>query len=168
MIRSLLEGASACALGLASLAAVTVGSHAEVHDPVLSLGGRWAGIGTVVPVSGPSEEFKCVITYFPSDDGTRVRQNMRCRGSSNKFDAATNLVIQGGAITGSWQENTYSLTGTVSGAMTREGFNIQLSGDFFAARMVVVSSGCEQSVTVTPDARRSGTMKEMAARLRKC
>jgi hypothetical protein len=166
MLRSILGTVFACMLGVAALAFGPYAAWAEKIDAIAGLGGRWAGMGTIVPASGPSEDFKCVITYFPSEDGTRVRQNLRCQGVNHRFDAATHLQIDGSEITGRWKENIHSLTGTVSGAVTQEGFIIQLSGDFFEAKMTVVSSRCEQSVTVIPD--RATQMKELAARLRKC
>ena len=166
MIRSLLGMLSAGLLGLSGLGVAPYSARAEVSDAIAGLGGRWAGMGTIVPASGPSEDFKCVITYFPSEDGTSVKQNLRCQGANHRFDAATHLQIQGGEISGSWKENIHSLAGTVSGAVTEEGFVILLSGQFFEARMTVISSRCEQSVTVVPE--RAGRMKELAAKLRKC
>jgi hypothetical protein len=166
MIRWVLGTLLACLLGLNALTVQPIAAAAEGAITFASLGGRWAGMGTIVPTSGPSEEFKCVITYFPSEDGTRMRQKLRCNGPNQKFDASTDLQIKGSEITGRWEENIYSLTGTVSGAATSEGFIIVLSGQFFEAKMTVVSSNCEQSVTLIPE--RASSMKELAARLRKC
>jgi hypothetical protein len=166
MIRSILALLTVCLIGLSAPALTPVSAEAETGQSFLALGGRWAGMGTMVPATGPSEDFKCVITYFPSDDGTRVKQNLRCNGPSQRFDAATQLELQGSEISGNWQENIYSLNGTVNGAITSEGFIVQLSGQFFEAKMTVVSSRCEQSVTVVPE--RATQMKELAATLRKC
>jgi hypothetical protein len=156
----------ACGLGILVLALGGGEANAELGESIAGLAGRWAGHGTIIPAFGPSEDFKCVITYFPNDEGTRVRQNLRCNGASLRFDAATHLEIEGAQITGHWMDNIYSLTGTVSGAVTGEGFVIVLSGEFFNATMTVVSSGCEQSVTVVPA--RAEQMREIAAVLRKC
>ena len=120
----------------------------------------------MIPASGPAETFKCVITYFPSTDGARIRQNLRCKGVSYSFDAATHLQIAGAQVTGQWMDNIYSLSGTVTGTMTDSGFDILLSGRYFEARMRVVSTDCEQSVTVVPE--RKNEMKELAAVLKKC
>jgi len=120
----------------------------------------------VTPASGPAESIKCVITYFPSEDGSRLQQNLRCKGPNTSFDAATHLSIAGGQVTGHWQDNIYSLKGSVRGSMTDHGFDIALLGQYFAAKMRIVSSPCEQSVTVTPDDQTQ--MKELAAVLKKC
>ena len=141
-------------------------SRASEGEAVLGLAGRWAGEATLVPASGQRETFKCIITYFPSDDGSRVRQNLRCKNANYRFDAATHLQISGRQVTGRWEDNVNSLNGTVLGTMTHDGFDILLSGKFFDAKMTVVSTACEQSVTIIPD--KAHLMRELAAVLRKC
>jgi hypothetical protein len=49
----------------------------------------------------------------------------------------------------------------VQGTVTDRGFDIRLLSTFFQARMKVVATACEQSVTVVPEG--AGNMKEMAA-----
>jgi hypothetical protein len=161
-----LLAASIFASSAATLMSANLGSDAAAGEPIRNLAGRWAGDGTVVPASGPSERFKCVITYFPSEDGARVKQNLRCKGVSYSFDAATHLQIAAGQVTGQWNDNIYSMSGTVTGVLTDSGFDILLSGRYFEARMRVVSNNCEQSVTVVPE--RKTEMKELAAVLKKC
>ncbi len=68
MVRAYLLAASICA---GSTTAFT-GLSANAGEPIRNLAGRWAGNGTVIPASGPSERFKCVFSYFPSDGGGRV------------------------------------------------------------------------------------------------
>jgi hypothetical protein len=85
---------------------------------------------------------------------------------SYSFDAATHLQIAGVQVTGQWNDNIYSMSGTVTGTLTDDGFDILLSSRYFEARMRVVSNNCEQSVTVVPE--RKDEMKELAAVLKKC
>lgn len=133
---------------------------------ILSLAGRWAGTGTMIPASGPSETFRCVVTYFPSENGSRLRQNLRCKSASYQFDGATQPKITAGKVTGRWQDKINSLDGTISGTVTPDGFHILLSGQFFDAKMTVVSSPCQQSVTIVPE---EGTpIKKLSAVLKKC
>lgn len=139
---------------------------ARADEPIVKLAGRWAGQGVVTPASGPSETFKCVITYFPNDTGSQVQQNLRCRGTNYKFDAATHLDIEDRRVRGRWTDNIYSLSGTVAGTLTDSGFDIVLLGRYFTAKMTVVSSNCEQSIVVVPE--QQTEMKELAAVLRKC
>lgn len=160
--------ALAAVAGLAALGAGAVVPGrllASSGANVIQLAGRWSGDGVLTPYSGPQESFKCVVTYFPSDDGSQMRQNLRCKGAARNFDAATHLKFTQGRVTGAWQDNVYSLNGSVSGTVTDSGFDVVLSGQFFEAKMTVVSSSCQQSVTITP---RSSDMKELAAVLKKC
>jgi hypothetical protein len=139
---------------------------AETPSPILALAGRWAGTGTLVPISGPNESFKCVVTYFPSKDGSQIRQNLRCQSQNFKFDAATELRIEAERITGQWTEKINSFTGSVAGKVTSDGFDVFLHGEFLVAKMTVISAECEQSVKVALD--RDDTIKEFALVLRKC
>jgi hypothetical protein len=139
---------------------------AQEGTSILPLAGRWAGGGTMIPASGPSERFRCVVTYLPNENGSRLRQTLRCKSASYQFDGATHLQITAGKVTGRWQDNVNSLDGTVSGTVTPDGFRIFLSGKFFDAKMTVVSSPCQQSVTIVP---KEGTpIKKLSAILRKC
>jgi hypothetical protein len=156
--------------GLGVLAAATLamagGVVAAIQPTAINtLAGRWAGPGTLTDGSGPGERFKCVVTYFPADDGMHIDQKLRCKGVSYKLDAATRLRVEGERITGSWQDNIHSLDGTVSGALTKNGFVIKLDGQFFAADMKVVSSKCNQAVTVVAT---KGASDTMAATLKRC
>ena len=136
-------------------------------DTVSRLSGRWAGPGTVVLQRGPSEAFKCVITYLPGTDGARVQQNLRCSNESYKLDASTHLQFNGNAVTGRWSENNHNLDGLVSGTLTPTGFEIELAGRFFQASMSVAGDGCAQAVKVTP-VRGGDNIREISATLRKC
>lgn len=153
-------------LALLSVLVLAVGAHAQADEPIIKLAGRWAGQGVMTPASGPAESFKCVITYFPNGNGSQVTQNLRCRGISYRFDAATHLDIENGRVKGRWTDNIYALSGTVDGTVTASGFDILLLGTLFTAKMTVVSSNCEQSIVVVPE--RNTEMKELAAVLKKC
>jgi hypothetical protein len=153
---------------LAATATLTLTANwaaAKLVDPMGELAGRWAGQGTVKPTGGATENFKCVVTYIP-DGSSRLKQNLRCKSDSYRLDAATHLEFDGNRITGKWQDNIYSLTGTVNGVLTDNGFEIVLSGQFFTAQMTVAGSRCEQSVRVTPV--RADYIREVSASLKKC
>lgn len=155
-------------VALAGLCALMpeAGLQARAEEPITRLAGRWAGPGVLTPASGPSENFKCVITYFANDSGSQVRQNLRCRGATHRFDAAADLDIADRRVKGRWTDNIYSLSGTVHGTVTDTGFDVVLLNPYFTAKMTVVSSKCEQSIVVVPE--KQTDMKELAAVLKKC
>jgi|GEM_PF-2886735 len=136
-------------------------------DPIEVLAGRWSGEGTMVPLRGRNEPFRCIITYAVEDDASRVRQHLRCQGDSTRFDAVTRFIIDDdNRVTGVWADNIYSIGGTLAGKVTDKGFDIRLYSTFFQAKMTVASTACEQSVKVVPETRVS--MKELTAALKKC
>ena len=113
MVRKIAGSVAACALSLLVMGQPSL--YAQETGALLHLAGRWSGQGTVTPASGPSESFRCIITYLMGDGSAQVRQNLRCHGESYQFDAATRLQISGVQVTGVWTDNIYALTATVSG-----------------------------------------------------
>lgn len=141
-------------------------AFAQASDPIQALAGRWAGTATLVPSSGPNEPYTCVATYFPTDKGARVTQNLRCKSENYQFDGTTQLQISAGTITGRWQDKINNLDGIVNGSVKPDGFDILLSGDFFDAKMTVVNAPCQQSLTIVLEA--GLPVKSISAVLRKC
>ena len=164
---SRLMPATAGAVGLFTVGACATWATASAPDSFAGLAGRWAGHGTVLPAAGPGEAFKCVVTYLPDGDSSRLKQNLRCKSENYRLDASTHLQLDGSVVTGRWQDNIYTgLNGTVSGTLTASGFDILLSGRFFKAKMAVEGSRCEQQVRVVPD--RADYIREVSASLKKC
>jgi hypothetical protein len=142
-------------------------SAATPVDPLAQLAGRWVGNAVMTPVSGPVSNFKCVVTYLPRKDAPGVQQNLRCDdGADFKLYAATELQADGDKVTGHWQDKINEIDGTVAGNVTPTGFEVQLDGRFFQAKMAVAGQGCDQSVKVMPQ--NAELFLELAATLKKC
>lgn len=155
------------ALSFASLAiTVAVPLQAATPQPLTQLSGRWSGEASVTPASGPSEAFKCVVVYRPSEDGAALKQTLRCAKGAFKLEAATHLKIDGERVSGVWEDKINEMGGAVSGVVTKTGFDIQLSGTWFAADMSVTGDACAQSVRLVPV--RADYIKELSASLRRC
>jgi hypothetical protein len=140
--------------------------HAQEANSILLLRGRWAGMATLTPATGPNESYRCVATYFPSGDGSSLRQNLRCKSANYQFDGATNLQIAAGKITGRWQDKVNNWDGIVNGTVRADGFDILLSGNFFDAKMTVLNSPCQQSLTIVLE--EGLPVKKLVATLKKC
>jgi hypothetical protein len=141
-------------------------ARAQKPDPIMSLAGRWAGPATLVPDSGPSQAYNCVATYFPTDNGARLTQNLRCKSPDYQFDGTTQLQIADGKITGRWVDKVNNLDGNVNGTVKPDGFDIQLTGNFFDAKMTVVNAPCQQSVRIVLE--EGLPVKTISAVLKKC
>jgi len=150
------------------LMAATTANIAAISDsdPLARLAGRWTGEAVMTLNSGPAENFKCIVTYRPTKNGAGMRQNLRCKGRVTRLEAATLLWVDGMEVTGRWEDRINSLTGTVRGIVTNDGFEVMLGGRFFVAKMAVAGTTCEQLVTVSPQ--RSVYFRELSAELRKC
>ncbi|HPG88931.1 MAG TPA: hypothetical protein PLD46_04715 [Hyphomicrobium sp.] len=139
----------------------------QPNDPLLHLAGRWVGNAVMTPSSGPQANFKCIVTYLPRKDAPGLQQNLRCDdGGTFKLHAATQLQVEGDKVVGVWQDKINDIDGTVSGNVTADGFEVQLDGRYFQARMAVAGQGCDQSVKVLPQ--KSEVFRELAATLKKC
>jgi hypothetical protein len=167
MGRAYRVGAYVVVASISSLIATENRAAAPI-DPLASLAGRWVGMARMTSLSGPTSDFKCVVTYVQRKDGVHgMRQTLRCEDGSNfKLHAATDLSVEGEKVTGAWQDKINDIGGTVSGTVTADGFDVQLSGQFFEAHMAVAGQGCDQSVKVLP--RNSDVFRELAATLKKC
>ena len=134
-------------------------------DPLGELPGRWSGTGSIRMANGTAETVKCVATYFVSGGGVNVTQNLRCASSSYKIDTKASLVVRGGQVTGSWEERQYAQSGAVTGRMTNNGFNLQISGAQFTAALQLTSTACKQSISIAP---KSFDISRISVGLGKC
>ena len=139
---------------------------AQTHEAILALACRWAGNAILVPASGPNEPYNCVVTYFPTEGGSRLTQNLRCKSANYQFDGTTQLQIAAGKISGRWQDKINNLDGIVNGTVKPNGFDILLSGNFFDAKMTVTTAPCQQSITIILE--EGLPVKKISAVLKKC
>lgn len=157
--------AAVIALGAAGFASSQIRAASAV-DPFAHLMGRWVGNAVMTTAAGPAN-FKCIVTYLPRKDGEGVSQNLRCEDESHfKLHAATDLAVEGDKVVGRWKDKINEVEGTVDGNVTATGFEVQLAGQYFQARMAVDGQGCDQMVRVLPQ--KSEMFKELAATLKKC
>lgn len=131
-------------------ACTVAGMSPAVANPVKELAGRWSGWGSVQLANGGAEQVKCIATYFVDDGGSTVQQNLRCASASYKIDAVANLTLASGQVSGRWEERTHAATGSVSGRVTGNGFNLSIQGESFSAVMAVATSPCKQSINIAP------------------
>ena len=129
-----------------------------------SLAGRWTGTGLVQWKNGSQEPYNCIVTYFLDEAGARVKQNLRCSGQSGKLDLAALMLVNGEAITGTWEERTSLMRGDVKGRVTSDGFEATAQNSHFNARFeIAMQSLCEQTVIITP----SRQIQQITATLKK-
>jgi hypothetical protein len=143
------------------VAFVAAPAQSAAGNPFNQLNGYWSGGGTVNPLKGNAEKVSCRVTYRV--EGSAVAQNMRCAGTDYKFDTSSNLTYQGGRISGSWNENTYSASGGVSGTASGNSVHARISGDKFSGRMSINVSGKRHTINIVQFDKGSGAYRPVAS-----
>ena len=118
--------------------------------PIGEMAGYWTGAGSVTLSSGNTERVKCAVIYKVSDDGSQIRQSIRCASTDYSINATAELRVKGEQVSGSWEEKTYSATGEVTGRYNGESFVLSIQGASFTAAMNVTLSACKQSINIAP------------------
>jgi hypothetical protein len=86
--------------------------------PFAGLSGPWSGGGTISMTNGSTERIRCKVVYAVNAAGKAFRQSLRCASDSYRVEISSNVISQGGALSGSWAETTHGLSGDVSGRAT--------------------------------------------------
>ena len=147
MRRSRIVPALALLFGLATLLA---SPKAGAVSPWDSLVGYWQGAGKVSLTNGKTERVKCAVSYKTGDNGRSVKQTLRCASADYTISALAELRVSGGAVTGSWEERTYSATGEISGRQAGNVLSLNIKGASFTAALNVATNNCRQSINIAP------------------
>ena len=145
-------------------AAVTARDNFHDASLIEDLAGRWAGNGMAVYPDGRSEAMRCVALYVRERAPGQMREVIRCKGAEIELRLGGKWTIKDGAISGTWTEDTYSLSGKLSGSSVPTGFDIKATSTFADATVAVRMSGCRQDIVMTF----SQQVDQMKLALRKC
>lgn len=140
--------------------------HAEPgsESPFAGLSGRWSGSGTVTMTNGSAERIRCRATYAVNATGKAVQQTLRCASDSYRLEISSNVMSEGGSLSGSWTEATRGINGSISGRASSSEIVANVSGDGFAAHLDVRTHGDKQSVTIRPQSGTDVTAVSIALR----
>jgi predicted secreted protein len=136
---------------VAFVVCLMTGGHALADPssgPFKELPGRWIGQGRLGLQGGKIESVKCRATYFTSDDGAKLKQNVRCASPSGKIEVKSVITHSEGELSGTWNELVYNLGGELSGSVTKRGFRISVRGSGLAANMEVAISQARQIIEI--------------------
>jgi hypothetical protein len=141
-----------CSVTAAAVAGVLLfsadGAHSQAAGPFSALHGSWSGSGTIKKSSGGSERIRCRSSYEPS--GASLALRMRCASDSYNIDLSASVAYEAGAISGSWQESTRNVSGSISGQASGGGSHVQAvaSAPGITSTITVRTSGGHQSVSI--------------------
>ena len=125
----------------------SVPSHAQ-QGPFAGLIGSWSGAGFIKLANGQRERLRCRANYNVGENGTRLQQSLRCASDSYRFDVNSNIVSEGGALTGSWSETSRNVSGSVSGRVSGNQILARIEGAGFSANLVLNTRGDRQTVLI--------------------
>ena len=132
--------------------------------PFLGLSGHWSGAGTVTMTNGVTERIRCKATYAVNATGKAVQQTLRCASDSYRVEISSNVISEGGSLSGSWAEATRGVSGNISGRASGAEIVANVAGGGFTARLDVRIQGERQSVTIRPQGGTDVTAVSIALR----
>lgn len=125
-------------------------AHASTTGPFAAIAGWWGGEGRLRFKDGKQEQVKCRTTYFVSDNGDELKQTIRCASGSGKIEVLSQVRHAAGALTGTWSETVYNLTGDLTGEVTPRGYRVSVKGaeSALSANMDIIVRDKKQIVEI--------------------
>lgn len=114
--------------------------------------------------NGAIERIRCKATYAVNASGKAVQQTLRCASDSYRFEISSNVISEGGSLSGSWAEATRGVSGNISGRASGAEIVANVAGAGFTARLDVRTQGERQSVTIRPQGGTDVTAVSIALR----
>jgi hypothetical protein len=121
--------------------------HAIAADgPLAHFAGNYTGNGKITVKDGTSERIRCRSTNTATGSGLNL--SMRCASDSYKFDLGSELTASGNEISGSWNETTRGVTGSLSGRINGSTIQATANAVGVTAGIAIHSSAHSLSVSI--------------------
>jgi hypothetical protein len=132
------------------------GGHAQAGGPFAGMAGVWSGAGTVTLDDGSTERIRCRATYAVGAGGNGLQQTLTCASDSYKFNLSSNVVAQGSAISGTWNEASRNINGAIEGRSSPGVIQVVASAPGFTANISLTTRGNRQSVIIRAESQFKG------------
>ena len=138
---------------LAAVAFFVVSSSSSYAQsgPFAGMAGSWSGGGTVTLDDGSTERIRCRATYAVGAGGNGLNQSLTCASDSYRFNLSSNVVAEGGSLSGTWSESSRGVNGNLEGRVSGGSFQIVASAPGFTANLSLTTRGNKQSVVIKSD-----------------
>jgi len=134
---------------------VAIGASASAMGaetaPFAGMAGVWSGSGSISLEDGSKERIRCKATYAVSSAGNGLNQALLCASDSYKFELKSDVLANGGTLSGTWAETTRNVSGSLEGRAGNGQFNVIVSAPAFTARLTMTTSGNKQNVAITSE-----------------
>ncbi|MGE0752915.1 MAG: hypothetical protein AB7K64_20280 [Variibacter sp.] len=131
---------------LAGIAAAAPAAHAQ--GAFHGFEGRWSGRGTITLSSGARESIRCRAIYAVTDHARILTLDLRCASDSYQINLTTNLVNRGGTVSGTFNETTRGVSGSVAGRTNGSQIEAVATSPNFNANFSVNTRGSTQAVSI--------------------
>jgi hypothetical protein len=131
---------------VASLSGFAPQSAKSADGPLAHFAGTWSGNGKITVKDGTSERIRCRSTN--SAKGNALTLSMRCASDSYKFDLASDIGAEGANISGSWNETSRGVVGSLSGKISGNNITATATSVGVTAGLSIRTSGNALSVTI--------------------
>src|SRR5580692_6287448 len=122
------------AVALFAASVFSSASHAQ-SGAFSGMAGNWSGGGTVTLDDGSSERIRCRASYAVGEGGNGLNQTLTCASDSYRFNLASNVVSQGGTLSGTWSESSRGVQGTLEGRGGSGNFQVVATAPGFSANI---------------------------------
>jgi hypothetical protein len=136
------------AIALLVASASGTASYAQ-SGPFTGMAGNWSGGGTVTLDDGSTERIRCRASYAVGAGGNGLNQDLLCASDSYKFNLRSNVMAEGGSLSGTWSESSRGINGTLEGRGGNGNFRVLASAAGFNADISLTTRGNRQSVVIT-------------------
>ena len=134
------------AAGLLALAALPQAAHAAT-GPFAVLSGSWSGGGTITMSNGAKERIRCRAQYNVGGAGADLDLTLRCASDSYTFELQSNASYANGAVTGTWNEKTRGVGGSIEGSGNGGLIKVRVSG-IISASLALNTVANQQSISI--------------------
>ncbi|WP_398470435.1 hypothetical protein [Tardiphaga sp.] len=136
-------GLAACLLAMVT--------PASAQSAFAGMHGAWSGSGTILLSDGSKERLRCRASYRVSAGDSTLQQSLRCASDSYKFELSSDVVSEGGRVSGSWSENSRGISGNLQGRASGGRINVTADSPVFTANITLTTTGNRQSVSITSE-----------------
>jgi hypothetical protein len=135
--------------GLAACHLVAATPVLAQSAPFTGFSGAWSGAGTIMLADGSKERLRCRASYRLSSGDHALQQSLRCASDSYKFELSSDVVSEGGRVSGSWTETSRGISGSLQGRASGGRIAVAAESPMFSANITLTTSGNRQSVSIT-------------------
>jgi hypothetical protein len=94
---------------------------------------------------------RCRATYRVAAGDSALQQSLRCASDSYKIELSSDVVSEGGRVSGSWSEASRGVSGTLQGRANGDRIAVTVDAPGFSANLTLTTTGNKQSISIVSE-----------------